>query len=179
METVLDIYSEIEKNHPEAIEFKDLNRNEVLIKKGSIERYGYFVESGAVRVIHLTEEKEQNIRFGYKGSFITSLPSFFDNSPSPFSIEAIRKTRLKCFKKEYFFKTLKEADNGLDILLELVNSMVHQFANREIDLLTSSPKELYERVQERSPQLFQEIPALHIANYLGMSAEHLSRLRKS
>ena len=45
--------------------------------------------------------------------------------------------------------------------------------------LISSPKERYERVLKRSPQLFQEIPNKHIANYLRMSAETLSRLKNS
>ena len=49
----------------------------------------------------------------------------------------------------------------------------------EIDILTNSPKERYKRVLKRSPQLFQEIPNRHIANYLRMSAETLSRLKKS
>ncbi len=53
-----------------------------------------------------------------------------------------------------------------------------QQLEREIDILTKSPKERYERVLRRSPQLFQEIPNKHIANYLRMSPETLSRLKK-
>jgi hypothetical protein len=34
-------------------------------------------------------------------------------------------------------------------------------------------------VFKRSPQLFQEIPNKHIASYLRMSPETLSRLKKS
>ena len=53
------------------------------------------------------------------------------------------------------------------------------FMGKEIDILTNPPKERYERVLKRNPQLFQEIPNRHIANYLRMSAETLSRLKKS
>jgi len=179
MESVTSIYAEIESLYPERIITKILKRGEALIHKGETEKYGYIVLSGALRVVHFNGEREQNIRFGYKGSFITSLPSFFDGSPSKFSVEAIRKTEIRCFPKELFFKVLDRKENGTQILLELISSLTHHFVDREIDLLITSPKDLYHRVLERSPELFQEIPALHIANYLGMSPEHLSRLRKS
>ncbi len=179
MNSVLKLYEEIESIYPERVTIKKLNRGDILIRKGEIERNAYIVLSGALRVIHYREEKEQNIRFGYRGSYISSIPSFFDDSPSAFSIEAIRKTEVKCFQKGAFFELLRSKENAIEILIELISSLSHQFVEREMDLLTNSPKELYERVLKRSPILFQEIPALHIANYLGMSPEHLSRLRKS
>jgi len=179
MESVLKLYNDIENQYPESVRIKTLKRGDILTGKGQIERYGYIVLDGALRVIHFNGEKEQNIRFGYKGSFISSIPSFFDGSPSQFSIEAIRKTEVKTFEREAFFKVLQQHDQSNEILLSLLSSLTHHFVEREIDLLTTTPLELYERVLKRSPILFQEIPALHIANYLGMSPEHLSRLRKS
>jgi len=179
MESVLSLYEEIVSFYPECVTTRSLKRGDILIRKGEVERYGYIVLEGALRVIHLNGEKEQNIRFGYKGSFITSLPSFFDESPSPFNIEAIRKTEVKCFERQAFFKVLQKRENAIDVLMDLISSLTHHFVEREIDLLTASPLALYKRVLKRSPVLFQEIPALHIANYLGMSPEHLSRLRKS
>jgi lipocalin len=56
---------------------------------------------------------------------------------------------------------------------------VYQQIEREKDILTASPRERYLRVLKRSPQLFQEIPDKYIANYLRMSPETLSRMKKS
>ena len=50
---------------------------------------------------------------------------------------------------------------------------------RERDILTSSPLERYNRVLKRSPLLFQEIPNKYIADYLRMTPETLSRIKKS
>lgn len=63
--------------------------------------------------------------------------------------------------------------------VKILENLVIQQMEREIDILTSSPKERYERVLKRSPQLFQHIPNRHIANYLRMTPETLSRLKKS
>lgn len=60
-----------------------------------------------------------------------------------------------------------------------MNGLLNSMLEREIDLLTSSPFERYNRILERSPQVFQEIPLKYIASYLRMTPETLSRLRKS
>ncbi len=69
--------------------------------------------------------------------------------------------------------------NNQILWIEILENLGVQQLEREIDLLKNSPKERYERVLKRSPQLFQEIPNRHIANYLRMSPETLSRLKKS
>ena len=61
----------------------------------------------------------------------------------------------------------------------LLEELFAQQIEREIDILTHSPVERYKRVLERSPQLFQEIPAKYIASYLRMTPETLSRIQKS
>jgi len=70
-------------------------------------------------------------------------------------------------------------ENNRNLWTTILENLVIQQMEREIDILTNSPKERYQRVLKRSPQLFQEIPNRHIANYLRMSAETLSRLKKS
>jgi len=62
---------------------------------------------------------------------------------------------------------------------KILENLVLQQMEREVDILTNSPKERYNRVLKRSPKLFQEVPNRYIANYLRMSPETLSRLKKS
>jgi len=155
-----------------------LERNEFLKVKGSIDTNVYYIESGSLRVFVLNEEEEQVIRFGYKDNLIVSLDSFLTGKPSVFFIQAIKKTVVKVITKEQIDFFLKQEGNSL-IWTSILENLVVQQLEREIDILTSSPKERYERVLKRSPQLFQEIPLRHIANYLRMSAETLSRLKKS
>lgn len=155
-----------------------IDRNEFLKVKGSIDTNIYYVESGSLRIFVLDEFEEQVIRFGYKNNLILSLDSFLTGKPSDLYIQAIKKTVVKVITKhqiDHFLKT--ETNRNLwTIILE---KLVIQQMEREIDVLTNSPKVRYERVLKRSPQLFQEIPNKYIANYLRMSAETLSRLKKS
>ncbi len=156
-----------------------IERNEFLKVKGSIDTNVYYIESGSVRIFVSDEEEEQIIRFGYKDNLIVSLDSFLTGQPSRFFIQAIKKTTLRIITKQQFDSFVNEGEENRLLWTKILEGLVLQQMEREIDILTSSPKERYQRVLERSPQLFQEIPHRYIANYLRMSAETLSRLKKS
>jgi Rps23 Pro-64 3,4-dihydroxylase Tpa1-like proline 4-hydroxylase len=98
--------------------------------------------------------------------------------PSDLFIQAIKKTVIKVISKEQISRFL-EPESNRNLWIKILENLVVEQMEREIDILTNSPKERYKRVLKRSPQLFQEIPSRHIANYLRMSAETLSRLKKS
>jgi CRP-like cAMP-binding protein len=155
-----------------------IDRNEFLKVKGSVDTNVYYIESGALRVFVLDDSEEQIIRFGYKENLIVSLDSFLTGQPSSFYIQAIKKTVLKVITKAQMDQFLSTDTNRI-LWTQILEGLVLQQIEREIDILTNSPKERYQRVLRRSPQLFQEIPNRYIANYLRMSAETLSRLKKS
>ena len=155
-----------------------IERNEFLKVKGSIDTNLYYVESGSLRVFVLDDCDEQIIRFGYKENLIVSLDSFLSGKPSDLFIQAIKKTVIRVITKFQIENFLKSETNRI-LWTEILENLVLQQMEREVDILTNSPKERYQRVLKRSPQLFQEIPLRHIANYLRMSAETLSRLKKS
>jgi CRP-like cAMP-binding protein len=155
-----------------------INRNEYLKVKGSIDTNIYFISSGSLRIFVSDEFEEQIIRFGYPGNLVVSLDSFLTGKPSVFFIQAIKKTVLKVITKQQFNEFL-QIESNIILWTNILESLVIQQLEREIDILTSSPKERYMRVLRRSPQLFQEIPNRYIANYLRMSPETLSRLKKS
>lgn len=172
-------FTEFEKNYPESVSLRTLSRNEILVATGHRETHSYLVISGAIRVVYQSESQAHVIRFGYIGSVLTSLPAFFDQSPSLFDIIAIRKTQIKCIEKQALFRFAESTKQYQKAYQAMLQDLIKQQVEREIDLLTPSPYDRYMRVLDRSPNLFKEIPAVHIANYLRMTPEHLSRIRKS
>ena len=154
-------------------------RNQYLKVEGSIDTNIYLVESGSLRIFVLDEFEEQIIRFGYAHDLIVALVSFLTDKPSDFFIQAIKKTVVKVISKKNFFEFIAQSEENKQIWTTILEELVMQQLEREKDILTASPKERYNRVLKRSPRLFQEIPNKHIANYLRMSPETLSRLKKS
>ncbi len=156
-----------------------VERNAFLKTAGSIDTDIYFVEEGSLRVYILDENEERTIRFGYQNNILVSLDSFLTEKPSEFVIQALKKTRVKVIPKKAFMEFIYRDENNLKLWTKILEDLVIQQIEREKDLLVSSPKERYERVLRRSPILFQEVSNRHIANYLRMTPETLSRLKKS
>jgi CRP-like cAMP-binding protein len=160
-------------------EEKTFVRNAFLLSEGQVEHHIYIVKSGAIRAFLLTELGEITIRFGYEGSIINSLASFFQEKPSQLYLQAIRQTKVAVISRTQFRALLAQEPDLLLAYHQLLENVLSEQIEREIDLLLPSPSERLARVLARSPQLFQEIPLKYIANYLRMSPETLSRLRSS
>lgn len=160
-------------------EQKTYGKREIILKEGEIERYVYFIESGAVRLSLLSEMEDQSIRLGYKGQMITSLSSYLNGTPSEFSLETIRKTTLRRVTKEQIDTVIYKDSDSMKGYIGMLENMLVELIEREVDLLTTSPVERITRVLKRSPHLFQEIPLKYIASYFRMTPETLSRIRNS
>lgn len=157
----------------------EVSRNEYLKVKGSTDTNLYFIEKGSLRIYLIDEYEEHTIRFGYQNSFIVSLDSFITEKPSDYYIQAIKKTKLKIINKTTFKKLINSKMELQNIWTTILEQIVLQQLEREMDILISSPIDRYKRVLKRSPQLFQEIPNKYIADYLRMTPETLSRIKKS
>lgn len=155
-----------------------LKRKDILINIYDLNTNIYFVEKGCLVISTPIGELDQIIRLCYRGSLFVALDSFLYSQPTRYEIYAIKSSVIKVIPKSLFFNFIQQQELLLqwtDILYDLIR----QQSEREIDLLTPSAKERYERVLKRSPQLFQEVPHKYIANYLGIQPETLSRLLKS
>lgn len=155
-----------------------LRRNEYLKRRATVDTNLYYIESGSVRIWVMDQDEERTIRFGYQGNMITALDSYLTGEASELQLQALKKTTVKVIPKIRIDEYIKTAEHQV-FWTKILEALVLQQLEREIDILTASPKERYERVLKRSPEVFQQIPNRYIANYLRMSPETLSRLKKS
>ncbi|MEO1627371.1 MAG: cyclic nucleotide-binding domain-containing protein, partial [Bacteroidota bacterium] len=123
-----------------------LKRNEFLKVRGSIDTKLYYVVSGSIRAFIEDEYEEHTIRFGYQGSFILALDSFFTGQPSEFYLQAIKKTELQVMKRDIFLSFIHSDVENVRLWEQLKEILICQQLEREIDLLTHSPLERYRRV---------------------------------
>lgn len=156
-----------------------LGRNQFLTTEGQTDDRLYYIESGSIRVYWQHEAEEYSIRFGYPGHFIAALDSFIHGSPSAYYLQALRQAEFKAIRKSSFTDLMERVPEVAELYSVLLEQLVLQQMEREQDLLITSPVERYQRVLERSPMLFQEVPHKYIAAYLRMSPETLSRIKKS
>lgn len=156
-----------------------LSKGEFLKVEDTIDTNIYLVEEGSLRFFVSDENDEKTIRFGYGGDLVTALDSYISSKKSPLNIQALRKTKLKVIYKSDFVNLIMNSQELKVAWDQILGILLLACMEREIDILTKSPQERYNRVLKRSPQLFQEVPHKYIASYLNMTPETLSRIKKS
>lgn len=152
-----------------------VKRNDFLVAPGSVDRNLYFVLEGALGIFHFSEEKEICVGFAYQSTLVSSLPSFLRGIPSGYGIKALRKCRLLAVSREAWDGLRREIPALEVCWVHFLEEALLGRIEREAELLSYDPSRRLERLLERSPHLFQAIPLKHIAAYLDMAPETLSR----
>ncbi|WP_293743676.1 Crp/Fnr family transcriptional regulator [uncultured Pedobacter sp.] len=149
-----------------------------LLSSGDKSNAIYFIISGTARIYYLDKEgKESNTWFLFENELLISVYSFYTGNPSFEYIETLDDCKLISLKRErldYLYNKYMEF-NFLGRKLTEYYYMRNELQANELRML--SAKERYERLLERSPALFQRVSLSHIASYLGISRETLSRIR--
>lgn len=156
---------------------KNLSKDEFLIRDGQTENHLFYVVKGTLRIFYPYKEDEICVGFGYDNTLICSYPSFVRNLPSKYYIQALSDTELLAIRKEDFyqlFDAVPKIERCWRIMLE---EALADVLERDTEMKTSAPKERYEHMLQRSPHVFQYIPKKHIASYLNMRPETMSRLK--
>lgn len=145
---------------------------------GEVEQWFYIVKIGVQRLSFFHEGNDVCVGFAYDGSWCGEYASFVSRKPARFDVKAISDTVLVGIRYEDLQRLYSEMKTmerfGRLILEELLIGR----AVREVEQLSLSAEERYDRLVQRSPQLLQLVSQKDIASYLRMTPETFSRLRR-
>lgn len=155
-----------------------LSRNSYLIRKGDTVDKIYFVRSGLMRVYYSKEDgTEINRNFVFENRFFTNSLSLLTSIPSHYEVQALEDTRLLYFAKEVLESIYEKYPVGNKIGRLLAEQNFIEKELKEIRLRNLSPEEHYLFLVNCNSKLLKRIPQYHIASYLGITPETLSRIR--
>jgi CRP-like cAMP-binding protein len=154
-----------------------LAKNEYLLKEGKICRHLYFLEKGVLRGFYTLEEKEITHWFGFENDFVTSFHSFITAEPSVENIQLLESCMLWRIAKEKL-TALFDRYHEIERLVRIVNEKYYiRLEERYVNAQFKTAAERYENLLLQSPHIIERVSLGHIASYLGISQETLSRIR--
>jgi CRP-like cAMP-binding protein len=157
-----------------------LGRGEAFLSPGEVARSAAVVVRGAVRELFLTADgREHNKAFCLEGELTGSLADLIAGrrgAPALARVEALEPTELAAFP---FAAAAAAIGPRWDLIARLsAESLLERKARREHALLTRSPEERWIDLTREAPQWVARIPLRHLASFLGITPEALSRIRR-
>jgi CRP-like cAMP-binding protein len=164
----------LRENFPIRIHHKD----DIILSEGEISNTIYFVLKGCVRLFYNADGNEKTAFFYTEGKFICAGESYTKGVPAIENYQALEDTVLMHFDKRPTDRLLQLYPH-LEIIARLGTEDELITCQKIIaSFVTLSPEKRYLELLETNPSLFQRANQQHIASYLGVSPETLSRIKK-
>lgn len=171
--------SEAEKGIQQKTKYFQKKKNSHLLKQGQILASYFVLKKGIVRSYIYRNEKEINVWFGAENQVFGAIMPMYANKAAPENIQFLEDSELYAISfddLEDLYKMYPElnligrkvAEELCVILEERINSLHFETAS-----------ERYRNLILQMPYLLQRINLGHIASFLGITQETLSRIRKS
>ena len=155
-----------------------LAKGEFFLRAGAVpDRLGYVV-SGLLRLFYLDETgKEVNKHFCPERTVAASYGAFLGKTESGIAVQALEDSRLFVIDRAAYAELLESHACWQTVARKLAELIFMLGQKREAELLLLDAGERYAGFVRDYPDLVNRISQYHIASYLGIAPESLSRIR--
>lgn len=156
---------------------KDVKKGKPIIRYGSHPSFFFYILSGAFKTSMKQENNAYILGFTFKGDIDCCPTALLKARANNFQIEAIADSKvLVCELKD--FQKACSAQKYTSITTNILANYVSILENRVIEAISLTAEERYKKLLSHQAKLLEQIPLFHIAAYLGITPERLSRIRK-
>lgn len=157
---------------------KTFKKNEIIKQPHKTEKYLHLIIKGSAGIFVFHKNTDVCIDLVYENEFFGDYMSLLNQLPSPIFTMALEKTQMLSI----YHTDLTDIYNNTD-LGEKIGKMVAEMLfihkqQQQLELLTMTAEERYQMLLEKYPIIIRRTAQKHIASYLGIAPESLSRIRK-
>ncbi|WP_346855755.1 Crp/Fnr family transcriptional regulator [uncultured Draconibacterium sp.] len=162
-----------------AFEPLTVKKKKDLLEPNEVCKYIYFITKGCLRSYYADEKGVEHIyQIRMDNNWISDLESFFTQKPSKYFIETLENSellRISSEQLEHLYSEVPALERYFRILFQkaYINALERLNAT-----MWESAEDRYSKMLKEHPTMFQRVPLVYIASYLGITPESLSRIRK-
>ena len=159
------------------IEREEIKKGDFLFEEGTVCQKVYFIEKGLARIYYLSNSgKEITSWFSEENSFIAAIDSLYYRKPTCNFCEALEDSVIYTINYSEL-EDLLNKENGARLAFHVLYEVMRRMADYIVSLKFQSAEERYCTLMKDHPSIFQRVSLGHIASYLGITQETLSRIR--
>ena len=179
LKNIAKLSDSLEDDLKNLFEPKKFSKGDHLFKQGEICRHMFYIEKGLVRVYYYSDiGKEITAWFSAENTLITALDSFYNHKPTSDYCEVLEDSvvyPMSFSEFEIILNSEKGARLAFYILYEITRKMTEYISSIKFQ----SAEERYKALIKEYPTIQQRTSLGHIASYLGITQETLSRIRSN
>ena len=155
---------------------RKLKKHQFLIQESDNVPNDYFVIKGLLKAYHIDKEgKEHILQFAMEDWWTSDYQAYFNQTKATLNISCLENVELYCLSLQNRDKLCADLHKVEHFFRVKLNFGYIALQRRILSMLNNNAKERYEQLLIQYPDLFQRVPKILIASYLGVSRETLSR----
>jgi CRP/FNR family transcriptional regulator, anaerobic regulatory protein len=162
-----------------ALTVSEFNAKDVYLKVGDIQNSIAFVCKGLLRMYYVDENNNEiNVWFAKENEYAADFISFMNQSPASYRIECLEPTitvNLGYQHMQEGYDKFKNIERYGRLITQEVYFMQQERMN---SFVFKTAEQRYTDFVDNNNDLFNRISLTHLASYLGMERQSLSRVRK-
>jgi CRP-like cAMP-binding protein len=161
-----------------ALQYRKIPKRTYLLQEGEVCRYDYFILQGCLRQYEVDEAgREHIVQLGFEDWWISDWHSLLTHTPSAFNIDALEDAAVAQISKEALDQLFIEVP-ALNTYYRIILQRAFAALQKRVLLHQKTAEERYRAFREVYGYFEQRVSQQHIASYLGITRESLSRLKK-
>ncbi len=153
-------------------------KGEHLIREGQYSVSTFFILEGCVREYILKEGEEKTTNFFTEEQWAISLNSFNPQNTATHNWVCVEDTTVVVGDEQQAQALFKDFPRFETISRTIMEAAFAEQKEALASYYTDSPEQRYLKLLKSRPGLIQRIPQYHLASYIGVKPESLSRIRK-
>ena len=157
---------------------EEFPKGHLLYRQGEICQHIFYIEKGLARVYYLTEGgKEVTQWFFAETNFFTAVDSFYHHIPTQVYCELLEDSVIYSLKYSEMEAMLNDNHEMARFAFHTVFELARMLSSYISAMKFQSAEERYNALMKEYPGIFQRAKLGHIASFLGITQETLSRIR--
>ncbi|UCS94952.1 Crp/Fnr family transcriptional regulator [Echinicola marina] len=152
-------------------------QGELVIREGQLSKKAYLIAEGCARAYYLKDGKDISDWFTFENQFMAPVVSFFSEKPSPHYVEFVKDSTVFEFSKAIVDELTSKHHDFERFISKVVTETMLGLCERLYTIQFNKAEERYRHLLSLYPDITNQIPLTHIASYLGITLETLSRIR--
>lgn len=156
-----------------------LKRRHFFIQEGNMVHDVAFVLQGCLRSYSIDENGFEHIlQFAPEGWWITDMNAFITQQAATIQVDALMDSTMYCISRESQLRLCEEIPLLEKHFRILTENALAKSQQRIIDYLSTRALDRWSKFCAIYPGLVHTLPQKHIASYIGVTPEFLSKMKK-